>query len=191
LNSHLLFVFSLFSFRQIVGRKKWWFIPPSETPYLKPSWNVNGFSAHTLTKIGKNDEPASPWLSKLVRYTTVLNPGDVLFNPPWYWHGIHNLDPMTNTASDLVIGSPVRYSRDINRKAAFKTNFFYTCHSLMILYYRYGANVVDSSNMGKQLQKGIAKNRENRNEDLSAKIEREAAAATGTGLDDDITPGEI
>ena len=75
----------------IVGSKKWWFIPPSQTPYLKPSINVNGFSAHTHTLVGKNGESASPWMEKLERYTAVLNPGDVLINPPWFWHGILNL----------------------------------------------------------------------------------------------------
>ena len=70
-------------FRQIVGRKKWWFIPPSQTPYLKPSMNVRGISAHTKTMVGKDGGEVSPWMSKLERYTAVLNPGDVLINPPW------------------------------------------------------------------------------------------------------------
>jgi hypothetical protein len=77
-------------FRMIVGSKKWWFIPPSQTPYLKPSINVNGFSAHTHTMVGKNGEEVSTWMNKLERYTTVLHPGDVLINPPWFWHGILN-----------------------------------------------------------------------------------------------------
>jgi hypothetical protein len=79
------------SFRQIVGRKKWWFIPPSETPYIKPSFNVNGFSAHTHTLVGKGNETESAWMKKLTRFTAVLEPGDVLINPPWFWHGILNL----------------------------------------------------------------------------------------------------
>lgn len=55
------------SFRQIVGSKKWWFIPPSQTPFIKPSINVNGFSAHTHTLVGKNGEQESPWMKKLER----------------------------------------------------------------------------------------------------------------------------
>ena len=58
-------------FRQIVGRKKWWFIPPSQTPYLKPSINVNGFSAHTKTLVGKDGGQPSPWLNKIERYVAV------------------------------------------------------------------------------------------------------------------------
>ena len=64
-------------FRQMVGRKKWWFIPPSQTPFLKPSINQNAFSAHTRTFVGAY-APPSPWLSRIVRYTTVLTPGDAL-----------------------------------------------------------------------------------------------------------------
>ena len=71
-------------FRQITGRKKWWFIPPSQTPYLKPSLNVRGFSAHTQTLIGKEGNQPSTWLTKLERYVAVLDPGDVLINPPWW-----------------------------------------------------------------------------------------------------------
>jgi hypothetical protein len=70
-------------FRQIVGRKKWWFIPPSQTPYLKPSINIRGISAHTHTMVGKEGGQMSPWMNKLERYVSIVNPGDVLINPPW------------------------------------------------------------------------------------------------------------
>ena len=80
-----------FSFRQMTGTKKWWFIPPSQTPYLIPSINVNGFSAHTHTLVGKSGEKMSHWMSKLERYTATLEPGDVLINPPWFWHVILSL----------------------------------------------------------------------------------------------------
>merc|ERR1711981_176066 len=78
-------------FRQITGRKKWWLIPNSYTPYVYASLNPNGFSSHTKTKVGKGDEDPSWWLSKMERYTVILEPGDVLINTAWYWHGIENL----------------------------------------------------------------------------------------------------
>jgi hypothetical protein len=151
------------SFRQVVGQKKWWFIPPHQTKYLKPSWNTNGFSAHTMTKIGKGNEEASPWLSKLVRYTTILNPGDVLVNPPWYWHGVENLGRAGS--EDLVIGSPVRYSKDLVRKAAFKTNFAYTSNALFTLWWRFGM-VAFQPGWKPNLQKDIAGNRKVRDNEL-------------------------
>ena len=46
-----------------------------EPAYLKPSINVNGFSAHTHTLVGKEGGQQSPWMNKLERYTSVLHPG--------------------------------------------------------------------------------------------------------------------
>jgi hypothetical protein len=103
-------------FRQIVGQKKWWFIPPHQTAYLKPSINVNGFSSHTHTLVGKEKDSPSPWFNKIERYTAVLNPGDVLINPPWFWHGIINLGNREN--NDLIVGAPSRYSQGHSIRAA-------------------------------------------------------------------------
>ena len=75
-----------------VGRKKWWLVPMSETAYVYPSLNPNGFSAHALTFIGKGEEEQSSWLTKLNRWEVTLNPGDVLLNPPWTWHGVMNVE---------------------------------------------------------------------------------------------------
>jgi hypothetical protein len=99
----LVFIYIFFySFRQIAGQKMWClFISPSETPYLIPRINVNGFSAHTMTKIGKNND-MSPWFIKVKRFTSTLNPGDVLINPPWFWHGVLNLGE-PNQLSLLVL----------------------------------------------------------------------------------------
>lgn len=114
--------------------------------YLKPSINVNGFSAHTHTLVGKEGGTPSPWMTKLERYTSVLHPGgsfffhassltlsitipickcndddlDVLINPPWFWHGIVNLgDPQDKR---LVVGCPSRYSAGSTGKPALLNN---------------------------------------------------------------------
>jgi hypothetical protein len=143
--------FFLFSYRQIVGRKKWWFLPVYQTSYLKPSMNLNGFSAHTRTLIGKDGQSPSPWLKKLVRYTITMNPGDVLINPPWFWHGFLNLPASSDSsntsknntcASDikkkLVIGSAVRYSEKEITKAAMRVNPWWTLNTFVVLFHRYG-----------------------------------------------------
>jgi hypothetical protein len=122
-------------FRQMVGRKKWWFIPPSQTPYLKPSINVNGFSAHTHTLVGKNGETESPWMNKIERYTAVLEPGDVLINPPWFWHGIIN---QGESSDSLVVGVPTRYGGSVSTKAALKSNPFMTVFAGIVIYVKYG-----------------------------------------------------
>ena len=63
-------------FRMIAGRKKWWLMPPSQTPYVMASLNPNGFSAHTLTMIGKGNQQQASWMNKLERY--LGDSGDVI-----------------------------------------------------------------------------------------------------------------
>jgi hypothetical protein len=125
---------------------------------LIPSINVNGFSSHTMTKVGKTDETPSPWLSKLKRYTSVLNPGDVLVNPPWYWHGILNL----GEPNEIVIGSPTRYGGEkVGVKAAMKTNFLFSLNAYINLVYRYGTAALKPG-FKINLQADIANNRRDR-----------------------------
>eukprot|EP00341_Mesodinium_pulex_P000424 CAMPEP_0116966254 /NCGR_PEP_ID=MMETSP0467-20121206/49733_1 /TAXON_ID=283647 /ORGANISM="Mesodinium pulex, Strain SPMC105" /LENGTH=308 /DNA_ID=CAMNT_0004655711 /DNA_START=20 /DNA_END=946 /DNA_ORIENTATION=+ len=122
-------------FRQIVGSKKWFLFPVSQTPYVYPSLNPNGFSAHTMTKIGKGEEEPSPWLSKLERYTVTLQPGDVMLNPPWFWHGIINM----GEPDDLVIGVPTRYgSKPVWKMPSFKSNFLLSVVGVASIAYTYG-----------------------------------------------------
>lgn len=145
-------------FRQIAGEKKWWFLPPSQTAYLKPSINVNGFSSHTKTLVGRDDGEPSPWLSKLERYTTVVRPGDVLINPPWYWHGILNLG---EAATDIIIGCPSRYGAGETMKAGVRSHFLFTVNALFTLYQRYGFKALNPD-FKINLQGDIADNRRQR-----------------------------
>lgn len=156
-------------FRQIAGRKKWWLIPQSQAPYLYPSLNTNGFSMHTLTKVGKGKEEPSPWLSKVERYTTVLEPGDILLNTAWYLHGIVNLpgdDP-----NDLVIGVPTRYAVQ-GAGPAFKNNFLLSLIAMQALSKEYGG-VAKFVSSPENLQAGIEKARKARAQSLNV----DAAAA--------------
>lgn len=91
-------------FRQISGRKKWYFIPPSQTPYLRAKVYANGFSATSKTIQPHNGKAGSPWFNKLKRYTVTLEPGDLLLNPPWWWHGVENLP-----GEELVVGVATRF----------------------------------------------------------------------------------
>lgn len=151
-------------FRMITGRKKWWLIPPSQTPYVRPALNPNGFSAHTLTKVGKElGGVPSDYMEKLERYTVVLNPGDVLLNPAWFWHGIKNLgeDP-----DELVIGVPTRYKVPYSLPA-FKNNFLFTGIAIKAISDRFGSMNQFLSNSG-NLQSGIELARNNRANEFSA-----------------------
>jgi len=48
-------------FRQITGRKKWWLIPPNQSPFVFAVVSPNGYSAHSITRVGKGNEEPSPW----------------------------------------------------------------------------------------------------------------------------------
>eukprot|EP01035_Chromulina_nebulosa_P024835 gene24835-32347_t len=145
-------------FRQIIGEKKWWFIPPSQTAYLKPSINVNGFSAHTHTLVGKEGGTPSPWMTKLERYTSVLHPGDVLINPPWFWHGIVNLGDAQDKR--LVVGCPSRYSAGSTGKPALLNNPLFTFNAMVTIIKKYGLRQSLSGKVN--LQADIANNRRGR-----------------------------
>lgn len=144
-------------FRQMSGTKTWWFIPPSETAYLLPSINVNGFSAHTHTLVGKGNEEKSPWFNKLTRYSTTLQPGDLLINPPWFWHGIIN----DGKEGDLVIGVPTRYGGKGGIRAAIRSNWYLSVIAIATIKFQYGS-VEKFLNQDDVLEDRIQKNREAR-----------------------------
>lgn len=157
-------------FRQIAGRKKWWLIPVTQTPYVYASLNANGFSSHTKTLVGKQDQQPSPWLDKIERYTVVLEPGDILINTAWYWHGIINLGEDDN---ELVIGVPTRYRTGL--VSSLSSNFLFT----LIAGYAINRDVGSIEGFLKstdEFQKGIEKARRKRGEEGLKKMEAERAA---------------
>eukprot|EP01038_Epipyxis_sp_PR26KG_P014314 gene14314-19198_t len=85
-------------FYMIDGKKKWWFIDPYDSILAYPL-NFFGRAAGILFCLwpGEYNEAAFPLFPYCPVYSTVLNPGDVLFNPPWWWHSIKNITP-TSTA---------------------------------------------------------------------------------------------
>ena len=153
-------------FRQISGQKKWWLFPQSQTPYVYASLNPTGFSAHTKTKVGKGRETESPWMKKLERYTVTLNPGDVLINTAWYWHGIDNLGLDTNP-DELVIGVPTRYSIPY-AAASFKSNWLLTTIAMAAITKNYGGLGRFTNSGGTGLQAGITEARVARARQMAA-----------------------
>lgn len=105
-------------FRHICGRKRWYFIPPDQTPYVRPKIFANGYAGTSHTVQPHGDEPGSAWFGRLKRYTVVLEPGDLMINPPWWWHAVENLPD-----DGLVAGVPTRFlaGARILRIDAFKT----------------------------------------------------------------------
>ena len=95
---HNAAVFNMFY--QIDGQKKWWFVDPYDT-YLAYPLIMFGRAAGVigcLWPIDYNKE-AFPLFKYCPVYAAVLNPGDVLFNPPWWWHSIKNVSPVTTAVA--------------------------------------------------------------------------------------------
>jgi hypothetical protein len=76
-------------FTQVVGQKHWYLISPKYDPVLRPL-NLRAPYFHTDFDPAKPDYEKYPAAEFIDIYECLLNPGDVLFNPPSYWHQIDN-----------------------------------------------------------------------------------------------------
>lgn len=89
-------------FFNIYGIKHWSFIDPKYTHLIKCQTSDKG-----LFSISEDDyfskDPNNPFF-KIPRFETILQPGDFLFNPAWYWHAVKN-------KTDYTIAVANRYSR--------------------------------------------------------------------------------
>jgi len=73
-------------FHNIYGRKRWTLIHPKYSKFLGPIPSKDfAFVISEKTKIP----------SAIPRYEVVLNAGDVLYNAPFWWHRVENLDNFT------------------------------------------------------------------------------------------------
>ncbi len=113
-------------FLMLEGQKKWSFIDPENSPRLFPKSVGKGHSAYyvaegaTSSKVYQNNfEKLSEEDQRLLtktqgnfvsnkmkeifnsvdRYEVVLNPGDVLLIPAWWWHDVENITETTMAAA--------------------------------------------------------------------------------------------
>jgi len=112
-------------FFMVEGEKRWTFVDPRWTPLMFP-----GLTRGALYQTSAVTDPNTvlarylPLWRVCPRYEAVLRPGDVLLNPPWWWHCIENLTPATTAAATrwadaatlrplagLGQGHPVKWAR--------------------------------------------------------------------------------
>ena len=72
-----------------VGRKRWRLYPPSQTRYLYPIPARTLFIASEVDFLSP-DYSVHPWFRYANGYEAVLEPGDVLYLPAYYWHAVEN-----------------------------------------------------------------------------------------------------
>ena len=91
---HHAAVFNMFY--QIDGTKKWWFVEPYDS-YLCYPLQIFGKAAGMMAVIwpGEGNQKDFPLFDYCPRLSVVLEPGDVMFVPPWWWHAIKNTSETT------------------------------------------------------------------------------------------------
>jgi hypothetical protein len=101
-------------FYNIKGKKLWYLIDPKYTKYLRPILSRTGLFAVSLLDICTSKQGDYPL--SIPRYEVLLEEGDMLFNPPWYWHAITN-------KTDYTIACANRFT---NFWSGFKNNPLFT-----------------------------------------------------------------
>jgi Cupin-like domain len=75
---------------QVYGQKKWVLIAPEFTPFMYPA-SSRGLNFQSRVDF-RDPSRANCSLYRFVdRFETVLEPGDILWNPPFVWHGVANI----------------------------------------------------------------------------------------------------
>eukprot|EP00930_Biecheleria_cincta_P016521 TRINITY_DN13407_c0_g1_i1.p1 TRINITY_DN13407_c0_g1~~TRINITY_DN13407_c0_g1_i1.p1 ORF type:complete len:398 (+),score=49.35 TRINITY_DN13407_c0_g1_i1:39-1196(+) len=83
------------AFFMLQGRKRWVLFPPSQSRYLYPYGQRRNVAFNAGLNVFAPDTDAHPEFAKARGYEVILNPGDVLFFPSMWWHGVQNLDERT------------------------------------------------------------------------------------------------
>jgi lysine-specific demethylase 8 len=88
--SHTIFI-------QIKGKKRWIITPPNERFLIDP---VAGryLYFYTNADINNPNDPNFPLIPYVKKYDVVLEEGDVLWLPSYFWHHVENLTPTIGVA---------------------------------------------------------------------------------------------
>jgi len=76
-------------FVQVYGQKRWRLYPMDHTPIFDPPANRSIYK-YTYYRPDEPDYERYPMSRHMDWYETVLEAGDVLYNPPYYWHHVSN-----------------------------------------------------------------------------------------------------
>ena len=76
----------------IVGKKRWRLYGPENSVYLYPVPARTLFIASEVDFMNP-DYDLHPWFRYANGYETVLEEGDILYFPSYYWHAVENLSP--------------------------------------------------------------------------------------------------
>jgi lysine-specific demethylase 8 len=75
---------------QAYGRKKWVLVQPEYSPFMYPAAQ-RGINWQSRVDFRAPDYSTCPLYRLVDRKETILEAGDVLWNPPFVWHGVANV----------------------------------------------------------------------------------------------------
>lgn len=78
-------------FVQIQGKKHWILYPPKSRAIIDPLLERSALSYTTNLQVRPPLEPEDSISHHMDCYETELQPGDILFNPPYMWHDVLNI----------------------------------------------------------------------------------------------------
>ena len=108
-------------FLQLEGRKRWTFVDPNYTLFLYPYVSEN--NAYQGSAVGwPSDEERLeqvPLYGYCPRYVVELEPGDLLLNPPWWYHAVENLTETSVAVSTRWLGPYFPPIKNTNRLFTF------------------------------------------------------------------------
>jgi hypothetical protein len=85
-------------FIQVHGRKRWYMSHPKVSPWIYAKMHKSGsFCGSPVPHEGQREQILAdyPLYEHVPVFYTDLEPGDVLYVPPWWWHAITNLSDST------------------------------------------------------------------------------------------------
>jgi hypothetical protein len=100
-------------FMNVYGRKEWHFVHPKYSFWMYAELQKNGSAADSPIDHNKSAAEQSdnyPLFQQVPVYSAVLEPGDVMINPPWWWHAINN-------KTDATIACAVRWLPQATRNS--------------------------------------------------------------------------
>ena len=82
---------------QLVGRKRWTLAAPSQSRALRPRVAPDG-RAYVFANLAPDDQGA---FDKVQRYTGIMETGDALYIPTWWWHRVDYVKEETSFTVSL------------------------------------------------------------------------------------------
>ncbi len=102
-------------FLQVYGRKRWLFVNPRHTAFMYPVIRKDLFYSASALDARMSSlslaQAGYPLYNLIPKYEAVLEPGDVLYSPQWWWHTVDNLSDSIGVAlrfrTDIFANNPL------------------------------------------------------------------------------------